>query len=130
MAEFGKLEALTAQAVADLRVKQYHIMRHAGVRLVDQASQAAAPFAVGPIGVLQNKPNSGQQATVAYFGESKLVAGGVATAGKMLATNGSGRAVNATSNDIIVGRAITTAATDGEVITALLFPPVRLSGAI
>jgi len=130
MAEFGELVALSAQAVADLSGKQWHIMRNAGVRQVDQASMSAAAFQTGPIGVLQNKPTSGRAATVAYSGESKIVIGAAVTAGRMLTTNGSGRGIVATSGHIIIGRALTTGATNGEVISALLFPPTRLSGAI
>lgn len=130
MAKFGTVEALTATAVADLTGKQFHVLRHAGARLVNQASNAASSFTLGIVGVLQNKPNSGQAATVGYSGRSKVVAGAAVTAGRLLTTNSSGRAINATSGQLVFGRALDAAGANGEVITALLMPTVRLSGAI
>lgn len=130
MAEFGRRMSFSAKANADLTGKQYHIVRFAGANLVDQASHAAAAFSVGAVGVLQNKPNSDEAAEVAYFGESKVTAGAAVTAGRMITTNSSGRAINASSGEIIVGRALDAAGADGEFFRALLFPAVRLSGAV
>lgn len=128
MASFGKVEAFTAKASADLSGKLYHIVRFAGEGLVNQASHSAAAPDVGIAGVLQNKPEANQAATVGYFGESKVVAGGSLTAGKWITTNGSGRATAAASGDVVIGRALTTAANDGEVVRALLTQTWRLVG--
>lgn len=130
MAEFGTVKSLTLKADSDLTEKLYHIVRHSGDGATDQASLATAGFAVGAIGVLQNRANSGRSATVGYLGESKVVAGGVVAVGVIITTNASGRATAAVSGDLAVGRAITSAAADGEVLRALLAPVWRLSGAV
>lgn len=129
MAEYGRVSAYTvAQAAADLRTKEHHIMRFVSATTTDIASNAAAAFAVGAIGVLINKPNSGQSASIGCNGESKVVVGAAVTAGRALATNGSGRAVHAGSGDLVIGRALEAGGADGEVIRAMIFPPFRLSG--
>lgn len=131
MGTFGEvpLQSITMSAGADLSAKQYILMRFAGANTVNQASHAAAAHALAVVGVLQNKPTAGQAAQVAVFGMSKVVAGGAITAGRALATNGSGKAAHAASGDICFGRAMIAAGADGDIITAMIFPPYRLSGA-
>jgi hypothetical protein len=126
MAEFGRQETITLEANADLSNKQYHFLRYVATEKCDQASDAANSNLVG---VLENKPQSGEFATVAVFGLTKLVAGGAVTAGAILTTNGSGRAAAVASGQVGVARAISAAGADGEVLTALLFPAVRWAGA-
>lgn len=127
MASYNELISLTRKAGADLRLMRFHLVRVATVPdLINIASHAAASLANGPIGVLQNKPNSLQAATVAFLGESKVVAGGSITANVMITTNGSGRATAAVSGDIIVGRAMEAAGADGDIIRAFLQPPVLI----
>lgn len=131
MAEGGLTEfASTFQAVADLRTSQYHIMRFSAADQVNIASNGAALSTVGAIGVLQNKPNSGQFATIQDAGVSKVVAGSSITAGAFFTTNGSGRAIACSSgnDELVVGRAITAPSNDGETFRARLFPPFRLNG--
>jgi hypothetical protein len=129
MVEFGTQETLTLEANADLSNKQYHFLRYVATEKCDQASHNASDALVG---VLQNKPQSSEFATVAVFGLSKLVAGAAITAGNLLTTNGSGRAVSAApasgSTVYIAGRALSAAGADGDVITALVFPTQKLSG--
>jgi hypothetical protein len=130
MAEYGYQVSETFKAAADLREAVYHIMRFVAAGTpptTNIASEAAGSFPVGMIGVLQNKPNTGQAATVAYFGKSKVVAGGGCTAGEFLTTNGSGRAVDASDGDQVFGRALDTVSNDGEVISCLLYPPFKPS---
>jgi hypothetical protein len=79
--------------------------------------------------VLQNKPKSGEPATVFDGGISKVVAGGAITAGDIITTNGSGRAAVVTSGQMAGGRALTAAGADGEFIDAKLFPPIKWFGA-
>lgn len=128
MSSFGQIDAMTAQAAADLRTLQYHILRLTTVGLTNICSQAAAAAADGAVGVLLNKPNSGQQASIGYFGEAKVVAGGSLTANVLITTNGSGRAAAAGSADIVVGRLLETASANGDVVRALLCPPFRMIG--
>ena len=126
MAEFGKVETLTLEAAADLDTKQYHIVRASGANLCNQASEAVNS---GVVGVLQNKPKSGEFATIGYAGKAKVVAGGALTVNALITTNSSGRAAAVASGQMAIGRVLDTAGADGDVVTALLFPPVRWAGA-
>src|SRR5438128_12454740 len=129
MAEFGTQETLTLEAAADLTAQQYHIVRLSAAQKCNFSSDATNSAVVG---VLQNKPRvspSPEFATVAYLGKSKIVAGAAITVGAILANNGSGRAATITSGQMAVGRALETASADGDIITALLFPPQRWAGA-
>lgn len=128
MAGFGEVMALSASAAADLSAAQYHILRWTGAGTVNIASHAAATAVLGAMGVLQNKPGNGQAATVGYFGESKVVAGGALTVNTLITNNGSGRAAAAGSGDIVVGRVLDTAGADGDVVRALIFPTFRMIG--
>lgn len=128
MATFSDVVARTMQVGVDARTNQYHIMRADAAGITDVASN---PGGDGNevIGVLQNKPNSGQAATIAYLGETKVVAGNATvTVNALLTTNGSGRAVDATSGDFVVGQALeATSGGDGEIIRMLLrIPAVQL----
>src|SRR3972149_1729195 len=111
MAEFVGLETYTMEAAADLSAKQYHIVRGSAA---NKCNQGSASTDSGLIGILQNKPQSGEFACVADGGISKVVAGGTVTANGPVTTNGSGRAANAVSGEMVIGRAIDTATTDGE----------------
>lgn len=120
--------AFTLEAAADLSAKQYHIVRLSAANLCNQASLATDS---DTIGVLQNKPQSGEFATVAFAGLSKVVAGAAITAGDVFSSNGSGRAITVVSGDLgmSVGRAITAPGADGDVFDAQIWPPVRWVGA-
>ena len=121
----GDIDTITAQAAADLSGKQYHLMRLSGAGLCNVASHAAG--AAGTLfGVLQNKPTSGHAATLAYEGESKVVAGGNISANAYITTNGSGRATAASSGNMVAGIALEAAAADGDVIRCLLRQPFPL----
>jgi hypothetical protein len=123
MAEFGRQETLTLEAAADLSTKQHHLVRLSGANLCNQASEAVN---AGLIGVLQNKPKSGEFATVAYQGQSKVVAGAAITAGARITTNGSGRAVATSAlSQMVIGQALEAAGANGEVISALILGPSR-----
>ena len=81
------------------------------------------------LGVLQNKPESGQAASVAYGGLSKAVAGASISVWDNLTVNGSGRAITVTSGSMCLGQAVEAAGADGDIITVLLSKPVRWAGA-
>jgi hypothetical protein len=127
LAEFGVQHKLTGfSAAADLSAKQYIIVRASGTNQCNQASHSAAVAAAGwPIGVLQNKPKSGEAADICFLGMTKVQAGSSVTANGPITTNSSGRAVDAVSGDTIIGRALEASATEGLEITALIFPPQR-----
>lgn len=125
MADYGRLMTRSAKAAADLGNQQYHFVRAPAAGTVNVASEAAGG-ANDLIGVLQNKPNTDQAATIAYFGESKIVAGGALTANTFITTNGSGRAAAASSGDMAAGLVLEAAGADGEVVRAQIFPPYLL----
>jgi hypothetical protein len=56
-------------------------------------------------GILQNKPKSGEEASVAYLGMSKYRAGGAVSQGDELTVASSGWITSASSGDRTVGRA-------------------------
>lgn len=113
-------------AAADLSAAQYHIMRIANG--VDRVNIASEDVHNSMIGVLQNKPAAaGRGAAIGHSGEGKVVAGAaISSAGIFFTTNGSGRAIAATSGDMIAGRVLETATADGDVIRALYMTPFRL----
>ena len=126
MSDFANVVTRTATAARDMRTMQYTIQRAAAAGTVDISSNAAASHLLGPIGVVTNKPNSGQAATIAYAGEVKVIAGGTVTANALVTTNASGRAANATSGQMVIGRALETATTDGEVVRMQLMSPTAM----
>lgn len=126
MAVYGNAEYRTFEADADLSANIYEIMRVTdGAQRINVASQATSTEMVG---VLSNKPDAaGRFATVAWSGKHKIRAGAqVNSVGVFLTTNGSGRAVQATSGDMVVGRAMSTAGGDGEIIESQLSQPFQL----
>lgn len=61
------------------------------------------------LGILQNRPNTGEHATVAYFGHMKAFVGGAVTAGARLKVTTSGFLVAISSGDTAVARAMKAA---------------------
>ena len=112
----GLKVSFSLPAGADLTAKQYHAV------VVNSSGAAAAAGAnVFVAGVLQNKPNSGQPATVTYGGVSKAVCGGNVAAGAKLTTDSAGKLVTATTGQAVVGTALAAGAS-GEVIPVLVNP--------
>lgn len=108
-------------AAADLSAGQFKV-----VGIVDNGSGQAAvnyPSAGGQgIGVLQNKPLSGEAATVMNEGITKALLGtGGITVGQNLMAGTSGVLVLATSGNYIVAQALETGVS-GDVISVLLKP--------
>ena len=73
----------TLTAGADLSAKQYHFVVWAAATTVN----VATAITNAPIGILQNNPESGQQAIVAISGVSKVVADGTLAAGNCIGTS-------------------------------------------
>jgi hypothetical protein len=75
------------------------------------------------VGVLQNKPAAaGRDATVAYAGVTKAVAGGSITAGARVTADANGAVVAAASaGDAVLGVAL-TGASSGDIISVLINP--------
>ncbi|MDZ4342344.1 MAG: hypothetical protein U1E51_07890 [Candidatus Binatia bacterium] len=124
--EFGAQDTWPAvTAAVDLSGYQYRVVRFSAAQACNVASHAlsAAPTEI-PCGILQNKPKSGEAATVAYAGPSKAMAGATVTARALISTNGSGQVIDAVSGSIVIGRAQETGAVS-EIISVVLMPPVR-----
>lgn len=81
------------------------------------------------LGVMQNNPGVGEAMSIAYAGRSKVVAGGAIGANSLITTQSGGRAAVVTSGDMACGRALEASATTGDVISAILFHPIRWAGA-
>lgn len=128
MATFGPQWNYSAQAGADLSAVQYHVLEIDSNGFVSVASNDAGA-AASIVGVLENKPDSGEMATVGYLGESKVKCGGSVTIHNWVTCGGSGLAATATSGDMIFGFAQETGAAE-QIIRVLLFPPQRLGGAV
>lgn len=119
------LQGMTA--AIDLRAQQYHFVGLSAARTVNISSLATSSVGAG---VLVNRPNSGQNASVHYTGEVYITGGASYSANALLTTNGSGRAVAAASGDWCYGRAIEAAGANGDVVKMLAYPPFRISGAV
>lgn len=97
----------TYGAGGDLSGSRYRFMTFTAERVVNIASGIAVNRAIG---VLMNDPTSGQAARIAIGGQAKVYAGGTVTAGLLQTHGTSGAILDATSGQLIVGRAITAGA--------------------
>ena len=82
-----------------------------------------------PIGVLQNKPSSGQAARVRVFGVSRFVIGATTsvTYGTKIGTNNVGRGIVKSANtDVFMGEVLKGGAS-GETGAVILHPPHTIS---
>lgn len=89
------------KAAADLSTKQFFFMS------ANSSDQVNVPTVAGQqvTGVLQDDPAAANRAAnVAIRGVSKVVAGGTCTVGSLAATTSAGKAVNAVSGDMALGR--------------------------
>lgn len=104
----------TMNAGADLSSSQYRGLRRTSTARQALVAQAgAANFA----GVLLNAPTSGRAATVQTTGRVKMVAGEIFTLPAKITTDSTGRAVVAdTTNDNVIGVAVTAAAAVGDIV--------------
>lgn len=117
MANFGKQDTWSGVAENDLSAARYRFVELSGDNqfdLIDGTSDI-------PFGVLQNKPQAGENATVAYNGVTKIVAGDTVTAGDPLVPNATGHATTAGSTaGTKVGAVAITGGASGSTITARL----------
>jgi hypothetical protein len=109
-------------ANADLSAKQYYFVKVASATQV--ALCAAATDRA--LGVLRNKPKSGEAALVRVLGVAKVVSDGSVTAiaaGDYVGPNAAGKAVKKAIADYsVAGIALEASAADGAVISVLLIP--------
>lgn len=99
MAIEQNLVTITVVAGADLSSSQFKFVES------NSSGTATVCNAAGEyvLGVLQNDPTSGQAATVATSGISKVVLGGTVAINDQISTDASGRAIAATTGHKIVG---------------------------
>jgi hypothetical protein len=110
MATQNQALSYTVQAGADLSTFQYRLISVAGT-LAAEGDTA--------IGSLQNKPLTGEPATVDTLGRTKLVAGAAITAGARLKVQSGGWVIVATSGSGIIGKeALNKAVVSGAIFDA------------
>jgi len=108
------VEMMTRTAGADLSAKQYY-----AVKVNSSGQVVLAGAGENAIGVLQNKPASGQAAQIMVLGESKAVYGASVTAGQNLAADASGKLVPAAGEAAVLAVALESGSAD-EIHTVLL----------
>ena len=106
-------------ASADLSAKQFYFVKLASSTTV----AVCAAVTDKPIGVLQNKPESGEQAVVRVFGISKISADATLAAGDVIGTSADGQAqpisLGSETTVHVSGQAI-EAGSAGETLTAFI----------
>ena len=132
MATYKEAFVLSFVAGADLRSYPF-----APVRLDTTTGRVVLAGAnERAIGILQNKPNNGETASVMLYGISKAVAAGSISIGSPVVSAGNGRVQAAgtfhnhgasssnppTAQQRIIGFALTAATASGQVIEVLLAP--------
>ncbi len=109
----------TFTAAADLSAKQYHFVVLASATTVN----VATAITNAPIGILQNKPESGQQAIVRISGVSKVVADGTLAAANFIGTSADAQAdaiSPGTDTTVYMTGQCVEAASAGETTTMIL----------
>lgn len=110
----------TFVAGADLSTKQYTF-----VKLNSSGEVIAAAAATDiPIGVLQNNPASGAEASVTIVGGTKIVAGAAIGEGGLVGTSSTGKAValvaGTDTTKYVVGTLLTESGADGDIVSAVV----------
>lgn len=100
MSTSGDKETVAIIAGADLRTAQYKVIAVAGT--IAAANDAA-------LGVLQNKPNIGESASIAYAGHLKGTAAAAIAVGARLKVTAGGYLTTVASGDGTCGKALTAA---------------------
>jgi len=111
---------ISATAGADLSAKQFYLVK---MSADDTVILCAAATDV-PVGVLQNKPASGQIAEILTFGKSKIVSSASIAAGKLIGTSSAGKAdakiPGTDTTEYVVGHVTKAASADGVLLEALI----------
>ena len=117
MAVNNNQTCVTLEAGADLSSNQFHF-----VTMDSDGQLSVSTDGAASIGVLLNDPAAaGRAAEVCIGGLTRVEAGGTVAAGAAVASNSTGEAITAGTNDIILGTAVTGGA-DGEVISIVFQP--------
>ena len=111
---------ITLPAGADLSTKQYYFVK------VNSSGNAVLCAAAtdAPIGVLQNNPISGAEASIVVVGGTKLVAGAAIAAGIKIGTDSAGKAdakvAGTDTTEYTVGQVLLASGADLDVLTAVI----------
>ncbi len=109
--------SFSLEASADLSAAQHHCVDIDGNGRVAVVTGSGDDVAA----ILQNDPDAlGVAAALMKTGISKVVAGAAIAAGVLVMSNASGRAITATSGQVVFGRTIDAVGADGEVVSVLL----------
>jgi len=114
-------------ASADLSGKQFYFVKISGAGTVTVCAAATDV----PIGVLQNKPTSGQAAEVMMLGITKVSSDAALSRGNLIGTSGDGQADAKTpgtdTTEYVVGQVIEASTAAGGLATAAIncLNPVR-----
>lgn len=107
---------LSFKAGADLSAKQFYFVKMSANDTVALCSGATDK----PIGVLQNKPTSGQIASVMVIGVTKVSSDAALAVGDIIATQTDGQAEVADSGDYVCGHVIIASGAAGGLATAVI----------
>lgn len=110
---------ISLEAGADLSAAQYKFVKiSAGKAVVCSAATDV------PIGVLQNSPTSGQEASITVAGGTKIVSSASISAGAVIGTSSAGKAdaksAGVDTTEYAVGQVILGAGADAEILTAVI----------
>jgi hypothetical protein len=116
----GDLGSLLAAADLSAATSQYLIVKQTSATQFNITTAATDK----PLGILQNRPASGQTGEIRVLSgsTSKCVAGAAVAAGVEVMSDGSGRAITATTTNEVVGLALSAAANANELIEVLIRP--------
>ena len=111
---------VTLIAGADLSAKQYFFVKMSA----DNTCVLCSGATDVPIGVLQNSPISGGEASVTVIGGTKLVSSASIAAGVKIGTNSVGKAdakvAGTDTTEYTVGQVLLAAGGDAEILTAVV----------
>lgn len=111
---------ITCTAGADLSAKQFYFVKLSA----DDTVVVCAAATDIPIGVLQNKPTSGQAALVRVIGKTKVSADAALTYGQLIGTSGDGQAdpktAGSDTTEYICGRVLNGVANANELASAMV----------
>jgi hypothetical protein len=110
---------ITLEAGADLSAAQYKFVKISAGKAV--VCSGATDI---PIGVLQNSPVSGGEASILVAGGTKLVAGAAIAAGVVIGTSSTGKAdakvAGTDTTEYAVGVVILPSGADADILTAVI----------
>lgn len=108
----GKNIMQSVPAGSDLSTKQYFL-----VTINSSGELALTGDGAYASGVLQDKPAAqGRAGAIVTQGETRVSAGGAFNAGELLASDANGQAVNAATNDAVIGQALEAATAQNDIV--------------